>query len=64
MNQSAVDGANHRIHATNRLAANDSKCGTEPRRLPLEGDHQTALVGLLLDRPGEAHGLSRVGPSI
>lgn len=64
MNQCAVDGANHRIHASNRLAADDSKRGTQSRRLALKSDHQTALMGLLLDRPGEAHVLSRVGPSI
>ena len=64
MNESAIDGTNDSIHAPNRLPTNDAKCCTETRCPTLECDHQAALIGLLLDRTGEAHGLRRVGPSI
>ena len=64
VNESAIDSANDSIHAPNRLSTNDAKCCTEARCTTLERDHQAALIGLLLDRTGETHGLRRVGPSI
>ncbi len=51
MNESAVDGTNHRINAPNRFTSDDAKGRAQSRRFSLKSDHQTALMGLLLDRP-------------
>jgi hypothetical protein len=64
VNESAIDGTNDGINAPDWHPTNDSKCCTETWCTALECDHQAALVGLLLNRTRETHGLRRVGPSI